>query len=83
MEIVLRSYFGSGISLSVFKYFFFKKFLSFSRTLRIPGHVSILYVEQEVTGDDTIALESVLECDTQRKDLLDREKEIQAKILRG
>ncbi|XP_071519851.1 ATP-binding cassette sub-family F member 3 [Panulirus ornatus] len=54
-----------------------------SRTLRIPSHVSILYVEQEVTGDDTIALESVLECDTQRKGLLDREKEIQATMLQG
>ncbi|XP_069959698.1 ATP-binding cassette sub-family F member 3 isoform X1 [Cherax quadricarinatus] len=54
-----------------------------SRVLRIPSHISILYVEQEVIGDDTIALESVLECDTQRKNLLDREKEIQARISLG
>ncbi|XP_045619070.1 ATP-binding cassette sub-family F member 3 [Procambarus clarkii] len=54
-----------------------------SRTLRIPNHISILYVEQEVVGDDTIALESVLECDIQRKTLLDREKEVQARISRG
>ncbi|XP_042226816.1 ATP-binding cassette sub-family F member 3-like [Homarus americanus] len=54
-----------------------------SRILRIPNHISILYVEQEVIGDDTIALESVLECDTQRKTLLDREKEIQARISQG
>ncbi|XP_050691355.1 ATP-binding cassette sub-family F member 3-like [Eriocheir sinensis] len=54
-----------------------------SRSLRIPSHISILYVEQEVTGDDTTALESVLECDIQRKTLLDREKEIQSRIAQG
>lgn len=54
-----------------------------SRSLRIPTHISILYVEQEVTGDDTTALESVLECDIQRKTLLDREKEIQSRIAQG
>ncbi|OTF76765.1 hypothetical protein BLA29_009547, partial [Euroglyphus maynei] len=42
--------------------------------LVIPSHVRILHVEQEVVGDDTIALESVLECDTVRNDLLQREK---------
>lgn len=54
-----------------------------SRSLRIPSHISILYVEQEVTGDDTTALESVLECDIQRKTLLNREKEIQSRISQG
>ncbi|XP_027204165.1 ATP-binding cassette sub-family F member 3 [Dermatophagoides pteronyssinus] len=42
--------------------------------LVIPSHIRILHVEQEVVGDDTTALDSVLECDTVRKDLLEREK---------
>lgn len=52
-------------------------------SLRIPTHVSILHVEQEVVGDDTIALDSVLECDTVRSNLLKREKEINALINAG
>ncbi|XP_018564615.1 ATP-binding cassette sub-family F member 3 [Anoplophora glabripennis] len=51
--------------------------------LRIPSHISILHVEQEVTGDDTLALNSVLECDTVRQDLLNREKEVSAAINAG
>lgn len=51
--------------------------------LRIPSHVSILHVEQEVIGDDTIALNSVLECDTVREELLKREREINAAINSG
>ncbi|MCI4377112.1 hypothetical protein PGIGA_G00199930 [Pangasianodon gigas] len=35
-----------------------------SRSLRVPAHISILHVEQEVAGDDTPALQSVLESDT-------------------
>lgn len=53
------------------------------RSLRIPSHISVLHVEQEVTGDDTIALESVLECDIQRNSLLQKEKSIQARIAQG
>ncbi|XP_044734390.1 ATP-binding cassette sub-family F member 3 [Chrysoperla carnea] len=44
--------------------------------LRIPSHISILHVEQEVIGDDTAALDSVLQCDEVRERLLAREKEI-------
>lgn len=51
--------------------------------LRIPSHISILHVEQEVIGDETIALNSVLECDTVRNDLLKREKELNAMINSG
>jgi len=47
-----------------------------SRSLRIPPHVSILHVEQEVVGDDTTALDSVLECDVERKQLLEREQQL-------
>ncbi|KAJ8920090.1 hypothetical protein NQ315_011745 [Exocentrus adspersus] len=51
--------------------------------LRIPSHISILHVEQEVVGDDTLALDSVLECDTVRQDLLNKEKQISAAINAG
>ena len=36
------------------------------RELCLPAGVSVLHVEQEVTGDNTLALDSVLECDTER-----------------
>ncbi|XP_050434741.1 ATP-binding cassette sub-family F member 3 [Adelges cooleyi] len=51
--------------------------------LRIPSHISILHVEQEVIGDDTPALESVLQCDFVRHGLLTREKEINLLIANG
>jgi len=47
-----------------------------SRQLIIPGHLSVLHVEQEVTGDDTLALQSVLESDTHREALLKEEREL-------
>ena len=40
----------------------------------------ILHVEQEVAGDETSALESVLESDYERSALLSREAELQAAI---
>ncbi|KAI9588334.1 ATP-binding cassette sub-family F member 3 [Glossina fuscipes] len=46
------------------------------RQLQIPSHVTVLHVEQEVVGDDTAAVDSVLECDTERTRLMVREKEI-------
>lgn len=54
-----------------------------NRQLHIPSHISILHVEQEVVGDDTPALQSVLECDTVRENLLKREREINAAINAG
>nr|CAD7463013.1 unnamed protein product [Timema tahoe] len=54
-----------------------------SGQLRIPSHISVLHVEQEVIGDDTVALDSVLQCDTVRENLLQREREISAKINSG
>lgn len=53
------------------------------KQLQIPSHISILHVEQEVVGDDTLALDSVLEVDTVRTDLLAREKELNAQINAG
>ena len=49
----------------------------------IPSHVSVLHVEQEVTGDNTEALQSVLECDTARETLLQEEKQLNAQINAG
>ena len=46
----------------------------------VPSHITILHVEQEVVGDDTQALDSVLECDTARNALLKEEAELSAKI---
>ena len=54
-----------------------------SHQLKIPSHISILHVEQEVVGDETIALQSVLECDTVREYLLKREKEITSLVNAG
>lgn len=47
-----------------------------SKQLQIPSHISILHVEQEVVGDDTIALDSVLECDEKLNELWRKEKEL-------
>lgn len=46
----------------------------------IPSHISVLHVEQEVEGDETIALESVLECDEEREKLLREEKAISLQL---
>ena len=51
-----------------------------SGQLRIPSHITILHVEQEVVGDDTPAIQSVLECDFKRESLLQEEKDLNAKI---
>lgn len=53
------------------------------RQLAIPSHISVLHVEQEVVGDDTPAVDSVLECDFERTRLLNREKEILAELNNG
>ncbi len=46
------------------------------RELRLPSHVTILHVEQEVVGDDTTAVDSVLESDEERTRLIKLEKEL-------
>ncbi len=50
------------------------------KELIIPSHIKILHVEQEIEGDDTPALKSVLEADEERTRLLLREKEINDKL---
>ena len=51
-------------------------FPSSRRQLILPPQLSILHVEQEVDGDETSALESVLECDEERATLLKKEKQL-------
>lgn len=50
------------------------------RELNVPTHISLLYVEQEVVGDDTPALEMVLKADVWRVHLLNEEKRLTAEI---
>uniref|UniRef100_A0A672ZAC0 ATP-binding cassette sub-family F member 3 n=1 Tax=Sphaeramia orbicularis TaxID=375764 RepID=A0A672ZAC0_9TELE len=54
-----------------------------SRNLRVPAHISILHVEQEVAGDETPALQSVLQSDTTREELLSEERRLNARIANG
>lgn len=50
------------------------------REVPIPSHITILFVEQEVVGDDTPALESVLKADVWRDTLLREEATLNAKL---
>eukprot|EP01135_Chromosphaera_perkinsii_P000927 Nk52_evm25s153 gene=Nk52_evmTU25s153 len=49
------------------------------RSINIPEHISILYVEQEMEGSDISALESVLDADVERTALLEEEKALLGK----
>ncbi|KAL5389950.1 hypothetical protein DPSP01_002009 [Paraphaeosphaeria sporulosa] len=46
------------------------------REVAIPTHISILHVEQEILGDDTPALQAVLDADVWRKHLLKEQDKI-------
>ncbi|KAL5598579.1 hypothetical protein BROUX41_003495 [Berkeleyomyces rouxiae] len=50
------------------------------RELPIPTHISILHVEQELTGDDTPAIQAVLDADVWRKMLLKEQSELTEKL---
>lgn len=50
------------------------------REVAIPQHISILYVQQEVVGDDTPAIESVLQADVHRTHLLAEEAQLNETI---
>lgn len=50
------------------------------REVPIPTHISVLYVEQEIVGDDTSALQSVLQADVWRHKLLTEEAEINKEL---
>lgn len=48
--------------------------------LAVPSHIKILHVEQEIAGDDTTALVSVLTADEERESLLNEEKSLNLKL---
>ncbi|KAI9065539.1 P-loop containing nucleoside triphosphate hydrolase protein [Trametes sanguinea] len=50
------------------------------REVPIPPHITILFVEQEIVGDDTLALDSVLKADVWRDTLLREEAALNAKL---
>ncbi|MCJ1365272.1 hypothetical protein MMC16_004393 [Acarospora aff. strigata] len=50
------------------------------RELAIPTHISILHVEQEITGDETPALQAVLDADVWRKHLLAEQEKISRQL---
>ena len=51
-----------------------------SGQLHVPAGVSVLHVEQEIDGDDTLVLEAVLASDNRRHALLDEEKRLMAEL---
>ncbi|KAK5987824.1 putative ABC transporter ATP-binding protein C29A3.09c [Cladobotryum mycophilum] len=50
------------------------------REVAIPTHISILHVEQELTGDDTPAIQAVLDADVWRKVLLREQEQLTADL---
>ncbi|KAF7784512.1 hypothetical protein Agabi119p4_677 [Agaricus bisporus var. burnettii] len=50
------------------------------REVPIPPHITILFVEQEVIGDDTTAIDSVLKADVWRDHLLKEQASMDAKL---
>lgn len=50
------------------------------RELPVPKHITILYVEQEVTGDDNTVLQTVLDADVWRKYLIKDQTRIQNRL---
>ncbi|KAF8264486.1 P-loop containing nucleoside triphosphate hydrolase protein [Lactarius quietus] len=50
------------------------------REVPIPPHITILFVEQEIVGDDTTALSSVLKADVWRDHLLAEEARLNARL---
>ncbi|KAI6353740.1 hypothetical protein MCOR25_008911 [Pyricularia grisea] len=50
------------------------------REVSIPTHISILHVEQEITGDDTSAIQAVLDADVWRKVLIKEQSQITEKL---
>ncbi|WVQ76049.1 hypothetical protein IAR50_005685 [Cryptococcus sp. DSM 104548] len=50
------------------------------REVPIPTHISVLYVEQEIAGDSTSALESVLQADVWRHKYVTEERDLNIKV---
>jgi len=53
------------------------------RILNIPPNIDVLYCEQEVVADDTLAIDRVLNADTKRLELLEELKTLENKQLKG
>eukprot|EP00029_Vermamoeba_vermiformis_P006136 TRINITY_DN2324_c0_g1_i1.p1 TRINITY_DN2324_c0_g1~~TRINITY_DN2324_c0_g1_i1.p1 ORF type:complete len:697 (-),score=231.17 TRINITY_DN2324_c0_g1_i1:12-2102(-) len=49
-----------------------------AREIEVPTHLDILHVEQEVIGDETTVIQSVLMCDIEREEMLVEEKRLLA-----
>ncbi|KAF8575906.1 P-loop containing nucleoside triphosphate hydrolase protein [Ramaria rubella] len=50
------------------------------REVPVPAHITILFVEQEIIGDDTLAIDSVLKADVWRDHLLREERGLNARL---
>ncbi|PPQ67392.1 hypothetical protein CVT25_005971 [Psilocybe cyanescens] len=50
------------------------------REVPIPAHITILFVEQEIIGDDTLAIDSVLKADVWRDHLMKEQALLDAKL---
>ncbi|KAF9478694.1 P-loop containing nucleoside triphosphate hydrolase protein [Pholiota conissans] len=50
------------------------------REVPIPAHITILFVEQEIIGDDTTAIDSVLKADVWRDHLIKEQTMLDAKL---
>ncbi|KAJ6501428.1 P-loop containing nucleoside triphosphate hydrolase protein [Mycena vitilis] len=50
------------------------------REVPIPAHITILFVEQEIIGDDTLAIDSVLKADVWRDHLMKEEASLNASL---
>ena len=48
--------------------------------LPIPKHIQVLYVEQEIEGTDTLALDAVVAADTERISLLEEQILLKEKV---
>jgi len=53
------------------------------RDLKLPPHITMLHVEQEIAGNDVSAIQSVLQADVEREALLAEEKALNIKISAG
>lgn len=54
-----------------------------NRALNIPANIDVLYCEQEVSADDTKAIDAVLKADKKRTALLEEEKALSVEVEKG
>jgi ATP-binding cassette subfamily F protein 3 len=51
--------------------------------LTVPSHIKVAHVEQEISGTETSAIESVMKADLEREALIEEEKRINLKLNRA